>query len=159
MFNKLLGIIAILTVFSVMMTNAYCQIVVENESAKWEKPILAAGFPDISSRIILEYTTTIYENDLTRPPDFIIPPRIIVEYATAIKKYKFKSIDICEGNFDSDNDVDHFDLDDFGLNYGLESCIECAGDFDNDKDIDGNDLKTMIGDFGRTDCPFFPMIP
>ena len=29
----------------------------------------------------------------------------------------------------------------------------CEGDFDSDEDVDGSDLAVFAADFGRTDCP------
>ena len=65
-------------------------------------------------------------------------------------------VDACEGNFDSDSDVDGSDLSIFAADFGRTDCDTgdpCEGDFDGDNDVDGSDLATFAADFGRTDCP------
>jgi hypothetical protein len=62
----------------------------------------------------------------------------------------------CEGDFDSDKDVDGSDLAVFAADFGRTDCGSgqpCEGDFDNDGDVDGSDLAVFAADFGRTDCP------
>jgi hypothetical protein len=64
-------------------------------------------------------------------------------------------IPLCEGDFDSDGDVDENDLAAFGANFGKTACSGdgCKGDFNvKDNDIDGSDLAIFIAEFGRTDC-------
>jgi hypothetical protein len=68
----------------------------------------------------------------------------------------FSIIELCEGNFDNDNDVDVSDLAIFAADFGRTNCGSpptCEGDFDTDGDVDGSDLATFAADFGRTDCP------
>ena len=65
-------------------------------------------------------------------------------------------IDLCEGNFDGDTDVDGSDLATFAADFGRTNCASappCEGDFDKDNDVDGSDLAAFAADFGRTDCP------
>ena len=62
----------------------------------------------------------------------------------------------CEGDFDTDGDVDGSDLALFAADFGRTDCASgppCEGDFDNDGDVDGSDLALFAADFGRTDCP------
>ena len=62
----------------------------------------------------------------------------------------------CEGDFDSDGDVDGSDLAVFAADFGRTDCASpppFEGDFDSDDDVDGSDLATFAADFGRTDCP------
>jgi hypothetical protein len=62
----------------------------------------------------------------------------------------------CEGDFDSDGDVDGSDLAVFAADFGRTDCASpppCEGDFDTDNDVDGSDLAVFAADFGRTDCP------
>lgn len=62
----------------------------------------------------------------------------------------------CEGDFDTDNDVDGSDLAVFAADFGRTNCGSappCEGDFDSDNDVDGSDLAVFAADFGRTDCP------
>lgn len=64
--------------------------------------------------------------------------------------------DLCEGDFDTDRDVDGSDLAVFAADFGRTNCGSappCEGDFDNDGDVDGSDLASFAADFGRTDCP------
>jgi len=64
--------------------------------------------------------------------------------------------DICEGDFDGDDDVDGSDLAIFAADFGRTDCYftgDCEGDFDDDGDVDGSDLAIFAADFGRTDCP------
>ncbi|MBW2740299.1 MAG: hypothetical protein JRE64_15965, partial [Deltaproteobacteria bacterium] len=61
---------------------------------------------------------------------------------------------ICEGDFDSDGDVDGSDLAVFAADFGRTDCdSDCEGDFDDDNDVDGSDLAVFAADFGRTNCP------
>ena len=65
-------------------------------------------------------------------------------------------VDSCDGDFDTDGDVDGSDLAVFAADFGRTNCGSappCEGDFDNDNDVDGSDLATFAADFGRTDCP------
>jgi len=62
----------------------------------------------------------------------------------------------CEGDFDTDGDVDGSDLAIFAADFGRTDCENgepCEGDFDDDNDVDGSDLAVFAADFGRTDCP------
>ena len=70
--------------------------------------------------------------------------------------YVYIAIDLCEGDFNSDGDVDGSDLALFAADFGRTNCDSsphCKGDFDSDNDVDGSDLATFAADFGRTDCP------
>ena len=135
------------------------QIVVENESAKWETDLIPGEFPDILPRILAEYATTIYDTQNIYPEDLItaasdIPARIIVEYATTIAHFEPSDIPVCEGDFDNDFDVDGSDLAIFAADFGRTDCSgDCEGDFDGDGDVDGSDLAVFAADFGRTECP------
>ncbi len=63
-------------------------------------------------------------------------------------------VDLCEGDFDEDNDVDGADLAAFAADFGRTDCSgDCEGDFDQDGDVDGADLSVFASDFGRTGCP------
>jgi len=65
-----------------------------------------------------------------------------------------EDIELCEGDFDGDDDVDGSDLAVFAADFGRTDCSgDCEGDFDTDGDVDGSDLATFAADFGRTDCP------
>jgi hypothetical protein len=68
------------------------------------------------------------------------------------------SINLCEGNFESGNDVNQDDLLIFIDDFGRSDCcwlsaLSCEGDFDEDCDVDGADVAVFEADFGRTDCP------
>jgi len=72
--------------------------------------------------------------------------------------------DICEGNFDGDDDVDGSDLAIFAADFGRTDCnqpsmLPCEGDFDGDGNVDGSDLAVFAADFGRTDCPCALNVP
>ncbi|MDL1982895.1 MAG: hypothetical protein LWX54_01665 [Deltaproteobacteria bacterium] len=61
----------------------------------------------------------------------------------------------CNGDFDSDLDIDGSDLSVFAANFGRTDCSGyCEGDFDENGDVDRSDLAVFAADFGRTDCPF-----
>ena len=67
-----------------------------------------------------------------------------------------KGIAACEGDFNSDGDVDGSDLAIFASEFGrTDCCVEnpCVGDFCGDGDVDGSDLAVFAADFGRTNCP------
>ena len=66
------------------------------------------------------------------------------------------TIDQCEGDFDTDGDVDGSDLAVFAADFDRTDCATappCEGDFDGDNYVDGRDLAVFAADFGRTDCP------
>jgi hypothetical protein len=64
------------------------------------------------------------------------------------------NVDVCEGDFNGDGDVDGSDLAVFAADFGRTDCSgDCEGDFDTDGDVDGSDLAVFAADFGRTDCP------
>lgn len=66
----------------------------------------------------------------------------------------YEYIPACEGDFDTDCDVDGSDLAVFAADFGRTDCAgDCEGDFDEDGDVDGSDLAVFAADFGRTDCP------
>jgi len=70
--------------------------------------------------------------------------------------YQFCLLRKCEGDFDTDGDVDGSDLAVFAADFGRTDCgsgPDCEGDFDSDGDVDGSDLALFAADFGRTDCP------
>jgi hypothetical protein len=72
-----------------------------------------------------------------------------------IREFYWAPSNICEGDFDSDGDVDGSDLSIFAADFGRTDCGSgppCEGDFDNDSDVDGSDLAVFAADFGRTDC-------
>lgn len=61
----------------------------------------------------------------------------------------------CEGDFDTNGDVDGSDLAVFAADLGRTDCSSappCEGDFDADTDVDVSDLATFAPEFGRTDC-------
>ena len=63
---------------------------------------------------------------------------------------------LCEGNFDNDTDVDDSDLAVFAENFGRTDCGTgplCEGDFEPDGDVDGSDIALFAAEFGRADCP------
>ncbi len=77
-------------------------------------------------------------------------------FALAELKSGQLNIDMCEGDFDQDGDVDGSDLGVFSADFGSTNCSAnpvCEGDFDNDGDVDGTDLGLFSADFGRIDCP------
>jgi hypothetical protein len=66
------------------------------------------------------------------------------------------AVDLCEGDFEPDGDVDGSDLAVFAADFGRTDCgtgEPCEGNFDEDGDVDGSDLAVFAADFGRTDCP------
>ena len=70
-----------------------------------------------------------------------------------------KDLDLCEGDFDRDRDVDGSDLAIFAADFGRTDCDTapfCEGDFDRDNDVDSSGLAIFAADFGRTDCPPCP---
>ena len=69
-------------------------------------------------------------------------------------KTSWSTVPRCEGDFDSDGDVDGSDLAVFAADFGRTNCSDnCEGDFDDDGDVDGSDLAVFAADFGRTNCP------
>ena len=70
--------------------NARADIIIENAASDWEFALLAPDtFPDIPSRIIVQYATSSFSNPLIHPSELVlssesVTPRIITEYATAI---------------------------------------------------------------------------
>ena len=65
-------------------------------------------------------------------------------------------VDRCQGDFNSDGDVDGEDLAMFVSNYGKTDCTEpstCQGNYDGDSDVDKDDVSVFIKDFGKITCP------
>ena len=60
------------------------------------------------------------------------------------------SIELCEGDFDRDGDVDGSDLATFVDAYAVG---DPQADLNGDGNVDTKDLATFAADFGRTDCP------
>jgi hypothetical protein len=145
-------------------SSATADILVENAAQTWTGALTDQLFPEITPRIKMEYLTISKTFSLVQPPEILRPPRIVVEYATAIASHRLKEIDVCEGNFDPDSDIDGKDLAVFAADFGRADCCEagalpCEGDFDHDCDVDGSDLAVFASDFGRSRCPFFPQVP
>ena len=76
----------------------------------------------------------------------------------------------CEGDFDSDQDVDALDVAKFNLDYGRSwfnnpctNANPCNGDFCCDGDVDSLDIPIMMADFGRgpfnNQCPMGSRVP
>jgi len=63
-------------------------------------------------------------------------------------------VESCNGDFDSDGDVDDLDLAQFAADFGRKDWSgNCIGDSDGDGDVEGFDLAKFTEDFGRKDCP------
>jgi hypothetical protein len=139
-------------------------ILVEDAAQTWSSALTDQLFPEIMPRIKGEYLTISKTLSLVQPPEILRPHRIVVEYATAIDSSHLTEIDVCEGNFDPDSDIDGTDLAVFAADFGRTNCcangaLPCEGDFDHDCDVDGSDLAVFASDFGRTRCPFLPQVP
>jgi hypothetical protein len=66
------------------------------------------------------------------------------------------TVEVCEGDFNGDGDVDGSDLVVFAADFGRTDCAGgplCEGDFNGDGDVDGSDLVVFAADFGRVNCP------
>jgi hypothetical protein len=83
------------------------------------------------------------------------------------KPGKLTIVEACEGDFDSNGNVDANDvsgfLADFGRSLYNRPCPndpKCIADFDCDTDVDSNDLNVFLEDFGRSQffnpCPLLP---
>ena len=99
--------------------------------------------PDLENFIAYAYGPPPFPNEPECWPTYLNPISILIR-------------DVCEGDFDGDNDVDGSDLAVFAADFGRTDCDTvdpCEGDFDGDNDVDGSDLATFAADFGRTDCP------
>jgi len=62
----------------------------------------------------------------------------------------------CEGDFETDGDVDGTDAFKFKADFFRKDCAEltpCNGDFECDGDVDGTDAFKFKADFFRKDCP------
>ena len=80
--------------------------------------------------------------------------RLTGDYDCDMGAYQKTTDDSCDGDFDTDGDVDGSDLAVFAADFGKTDCSgDCAGDFNGDGDVDGSDLAIFAADFGRTDCP------
>ena len=67
----------------------------------------------------------------------------------------FRIVPPCEGDFDTESDVDGTDIAVFAADFGRTDCVTgapCEGDFEPDGDVDDSDLAIFAEDFGRTDC-------
>jgi DMSO/TMAO reductase YedYZ molybdopterin-dependent catalytic subunit len=68
------------------------------------------------------------------------------------------SVSTCEGDFESDGDVDGTDAVAFKQDFFRKDCAEptpCNGDFECDGDVDGTDAVMFKEDFFRKDCPSY----
>lgn len=73
--------------------------------------------------------------------------------ALGVTNLRTASAETCNGDFDTDGDVDGTDLATFAADFGRTDCAaDCEGDFNGDNDVDGSDLATFATDFGRTNC-------
>lgn len=62
----------------------------------------------------------------------------------------------CNGDFDSDGDVDLSDQNIINAELGRTDCSKrnvCQADFDGDRDVDSADVAVFDADYLRTDCP------
>jgi parallel beta-helix repeat protein len=106
--------------------------------------------------------TAVYESSYTNPHaqagfwDLLA----IVHNAngTAMHRWSWNVIkSVCEGDFDSDHDVDGADMVVFNADFGRTDCeADCECDFDGDGAVDNSDLTVFAEDFGRTDCQVSP---
>jgi len=124
---------------------------------------------NIDNEIIYAEDSQIYELDYTGG-DVIITEPLKVEVSdgtlnlrfsdadtTGTKKWFISGIDItpvpiplCEGDFDTDGDVDGSDLSIFISAYAIG---DLTADLENNGVVDTDDLAVFATDFGRTDCP------
>lgn len=63
--------------------------------------------------------------------------------------YTVAVVEVCEGDFEPDGDVDGSDLSVF---ISAFSVGDLTADLDKSGDLDIDDLAVFAGDFGRTDC-------
>ena len=162
MFKKVFSLLWVLSLLlSGLASAVFAQIIVEDARFTWERALeIPVEVPEIPSRIVGEYVTIIYIQDLVYPEGIIngtsnVPLRIVVEYATAVAHFGLNALPVCEGDFNNDVDVDGSDLAVFAADFGRTDCAgDCGGDFDEDGDVDGSDLAVFAADFGRTDCPY-----
>ena len=76
------------------------------------------------------------------------------EYNNILGPQLLEVIQLCDGDFNGNGNVDEADLTTFSLNFGHTDCAGgCDGDFGTDGDVDGADLARFTAHYGRTDCP------
>jgi len=125
-------------------------VISDGDPSTWEEVSVTLAIP--ADTVFLALIIFPEENVL----DNFTPPEIEFDghYADAASlTIDSSTADLCEGDFDKDNDVDGADLAVFAADFGrTDCCRECQGDFDNDNDVDGADLAVFSTDFGRTDC-------
>jgi hypothetical protein len=96
-----------------------------------------------------------------------VKDRDAVTLSVTPKPGKLTIVEKCEGDFDSNGNVDADDvsafLTDFGRSIFFNPCTNndpCNGDFLCDSDVDSEDLAVFIEDFGRSmffnPCPLSP---
>ena len=123
----------------------------ETAHVVWMTYIVADGSPDFTVTVpacrALTSSTTYYWAVMA------CDNRYCTQGEARSQLWSFTTIDLCEGDFDGDKDVDGSDLAVFAADFGRTDCVDdCEGDFDNDGDVDGSDLAVFAADFGRTDC-------
>ena len=161
MLRKSFLILIIMAFFMGPGSVIYAQIVVENESAKWEVALVSTESPDIAPRVVTEYATSITHIGLIQPPDFARPPRIIVEYATGITAFGLAKFPFCECDLNQDHSCNGLDWLQFYPDWGRTDCNEpgaevCECDLNADGSCNGLDWLVFYPDWGRDDCPIFP---
>lgn len=83
-------LLTVLCLFSIVAQTAYSEILVEDAASVWNQSFQVPGtLPEISPRIIVEYSTSTFDEGLIFPSDLVtgseyIPERIVVQYPTSI---------------------------------------------------------------------------
>jgi hypothetical protein len=161
MWKKMLFLLLMIPLLIGLSAMASAQIVVEDATVIWQKDMGGGDFPDIPSRITLEYVTTISEVPVAAPPEFDPRPRIIVEYATGITQFGSVRFPACACDLNNDHTCNMFDWIIFAPDWGRTDCNEpgaetCECDLNGDGTCNMFDWIVFAPDWGRTDCPVFP---
>ena len=146
MLKKILSFLGAIFIFIIAFHSfAFAQIIIEDASFVWEQDLeTPTEIPVIPLRIVGEYATTIYHQDLVCPVELInitssVPSRIVIEYASAIAHFALSKVTVCDWGLCA-----------FAANFGRTDCDTgepCEYDYDGDDDVDGFDLVEFSTNF------------
>jgi len=106
-----------------LLTPCYAQIVVEDASLVWETGLTPITPPIVPPHIVVEYASKVSTAELLVPDELPpLQPRIIVEYATKIVHFGLAKLPVCECNLNGDSNCNILDYQLFIQDWGRANC-------------------------------------